>query len=363
MSLRILTVASEVPPRRSGVARSVGGLVEGLRQRDHHVDVLSASDAPYYQRGEFRLSALASRLPAVARRSAEYDLVHVHGPVPTITEPYLAAATRRTWPPRVVYTHHFTMQMPQRWLAPFVHGYNAVLGAVARRVDALVVTTPTYATLLSDLGPPVSVIPWGTERPVDPPVETGARERGTLKVLYVGQLRPYKGVDVAVEAAHRVPGIDLSIVGAGPMASSLARQVVRGGSGQVDLVGPCTDAELVARYRDADVVVLPSRSRLEAFGIVLVEGMGFGCVPVASDLPGVRDVVGDAGLLVAPDSVDDLVWAFEFLRTRPDLLDRLRRRALRRADQYGQERTVDAYERLFLELAEAPDASPAVDRP
>lgn len=362
MGVRVLVVASEVPPMVSGVARSVGDLIDGLRARGHRVDVLSAADAGYLQRGDFRLSALGLRLPQLRRRLGDYDVVNVHGPAPSITEVLLAGTVRwrRRGGPGVVYTHHFTMEMPQRWLAPIVGCFNRVLLRLARRADAVVVTSQSYAQLLDVAGVDGAVvIPWGVDRtrwrtvgPGDADVagDVARDASGELRVLYVGQLRPYKGADVAVEAASRVAGVHLKVIGSGPMADSLARRVSELEGERVELLGFCSDEVLDEWYRWADVVVLPSTSRLEAFGIVLLEGMAAGCIPVASDLPGVRDLVAGCGLLAAPGDPDDLAWALAELARRPELVTELRARSRRRAAEFTAERTVDAYEQLFARL-------------
>ncbi len=51
------------------------------------------------------------------------------------------------------------------------------------------------------------------------------------------------------------------------------------------------DDELPSVYRSADLVVLPSLDRSEAFGIVLIEALASGVPVVASDLPGVRSII------------------------------------------------------------------------
>ena len=61
-------------------------------------------------------------------------------------------------------------------------------------------------------------------------------------------------------------------------------------------------------YNTADVFVLPSRNRGEAFGLVLLEAMASGVVCIASNLPGVRTVLaqGNCGILTTVDDVDGL---------------------------------------------------------
>ena len=64
-------------------------------------------------------------------------------------------------------------------------------------------------------------------------------------------------------------------------------------SERVVFVGPVDDYWLPSYYAATDVVILPSTSRLEAFGIVGLEGMATGKPLILSDIPGVRDVISE----------------------------------------------------------------------
>ena len=70
-------------------------------------------------------------------------------------------------------------------------------------------------------------------------------------------------------------------------------------------------------YRAADVCVIPSR--WEGFGLVAVEAMASGVPVVASDLPGLREVVGDAALLFPPGDAEALARQIRRLLDSPEL--------------------------------------------
>jgi glycosyltransferase involved in cell wall biosynthesis len=97
------------------------------------------------------------------------------------------------------------------------------------------------------------------------------------------------------------------------------------------------------------VVVLPSLTRAEAFGLVLLDGMSAGCVPVASDWPGVSDVAGPTGMLVPPGDAIALRAALRTLVQDPARLERLRAASLQRAKTLTWERCVTAYEDVMRE--------------
>jgi glycosyltransferase involved in cell wall biosynthesis len=354
--MRILVIASELPPVASGVARSTDRLIRGLRQHGHQVDILSNADAPYFRSGEVRLSALGGRLLRLAPKIAtHYDLVNVHGPVPTISDVslMLLRALRRNGRPRILYTHHWTLEFDRGFLASLDGPYMTAHHLLARLADHVAVESEAYADLFNgDKHPPVSVVPCGVDsdrfRPASPKGYDGA---AALRVLFVGQLRPYKGAAVAIDAVAHQPGLALTVVGRGPQEASLRRRLIENGADNIRITGYLDEETLIDAYRTHDVCVLPSTNRLEAFGLTLLEGMAAGCVPVASDLPGVRDLAKSNGLLVAPGDVQDLRWALQALAARPNAVRRLQAGAIEMAARHSWDAASATYNDLVLRLA------------
>jgi glycosyltransferase involved in cell wall biosynthesis len=353
--MRVLIIASEVPPTASGVAHCVDRLASGLRSHGHEVDTLSSADAPYFSSGDVRLSALGGRLLRSARKIADrYDLVNVHGPTPTISDVSLMLlwAIRRRGGPRVLYTHHWTLEFDSGPLAGLDGAYMAAHQRVARLADQVIVTSEAYADLFDgDGGPPVSVVPWGVDPArFQPAAPSGYDGSEPLRALFVGQLRRYKGAAVAIDAVVKEPGLALTVVGSGPQEPSLRRRLSRNGADNVRMTGYLDEEELVEAYRAHDVCMLPSTNRGEAFGLVLLEGMAAGCVPVASDLPGVRELAGSNGLLVAPGDPRDLRWALQALAGRPETVARLQAGAIEQAARHSWEAASAAYDDLAQRL-------------
>jgi glycosyltransferase involved in cell wall biosynthesis len=175
-------------------------------------------------------------------------------------------------------------------------------------------------------GPRVHVIPHGAfehltrladERPLPPEL---ARVEGPV-VLCFGVVRPYKGVDVLLEAFRSVAGAELWIVGR-PLGVSLAA------AANVRLVPRyVSDAELPAFFRRADLLVLPHRN-VDVSG-VLFAGLAFGKPMILSDVGGFHEVVEEheAGRLVAPGDPAALAAAIGELLADPAERERLARQA------------------------------------
>jgi glycosyltransferase involved in cell wall biosynthesis len=199
---------------------------------------------------------------------------------------------------------------------------------LAERMDATIVHTRHGAELLGG-GPRVHVIPHGAfehltrqpdERPLPPDL---AAVEGPV-VLCFGVVRPYKGVDVLVDAFRSVEGAELWIVGR-PLGVSLdalgAAPNVRFAPRYV------SDAELPAFFRRADLLVLPHRS-VDVSG-VLFAGLAFGKPMVLSDAGGFRELVEEhgAGRLVPPGDPVALAEAISALLADPGERERLAERA------------------------------------
>jgi glycosyltransferase involved in cell wall biosynthesis len=299
---------------------------------------------------------MGGKLLRLTRQIANlYDVVNVHGPVPTISDVSLTLlhAIRRHGKPRVLYTHHSTLEFDAGLLAGVGSAYTAAHRVLARLADHVVVTSEAYADAFGSVhDPPVSVVPWGVDadrfQPAAPSGYDGSRP---LRVLFVGQLRPYKGAAVAIDAVAHEPRLSLTVVGRGSQELSLRRRLVESGADNVRMTGYLDDDALVEAYRAHDVCVLPSTNRQEAFGLALLEGMAAGCVPVASDLPGVRDLSQENGVLVAPGEVEDLRWALLALAARPRAVARLQAGAIEAAISHSWDSACAAYNHLAEHLA------------
>lgn len=131
--------------------------------------------------------------------------------------------------------------------------------------------------------------------PVDPPVNEH------LRVGSLGRLDPEKGFEVLVDAIRVLHerGVELDVVigGTGALGAELER---RAAGLPLRFLGPILPGAGVAAFlRDLDVFVLPSTFR-EGRPNVLVEALSCGVPVVATDIPGVGEIVAEGGLLVPP---------------------------------------------------------------
>jgi glycosyltransferase involved in cell wall biosynthesis len=294
-------------------------------------------DAPRRRRA-LKLAEHVPDMVRYRRRAGAADVRHFQWlPIERIDQHLLPAAR-----PRVLTMHNVIRR-------------EAVDVRLAERMDAVIVHTRHGAELLGG-GERVHVIPHGAfehltrqqdERPLPP--ELAAVEDPV--VLCLGVIRPYKGVDVLVQAFQRIEGAELWVVGR-PLEVSMERLRRLAPPGRVRFVDRyVSDAELPAFFRRADLLVLPHLS-VDMSGVLFV-GLAFGKAMLLSDVGGFRELVEEhgAGALVAPGSPDALTEAIELLLADPGERRRLEERAAAAAagpfswDRIA-EQTASLYERV-----------------
>ena len=353
-SLDILLVVSEAPPIKSGIARVAAELQSGLRAQGHRVDTLSSLDIPRYNFGEIRLSTFIFHWWKMRRQVANYDLINVHAPVPTFVDLFLLFASqfglnpRRT---RIVLTYQCEIDLPGRIIQPLSDLYSWLHKKMARLVGHTIVTSPSYANMFAGTVPEnkLSVIPWAVHREAFG-ASLAEKKHDIFRILFIGQLRPYKGLDVLLNAMPSLPGTQLNVIGGGHHAESYYQLADELNLKNVNFLGKVSDEELQDVLQASHVLVLPSRTKAEAFGLVLLEAMAAGCVPISSNLPGVRDVVGQVGFTFPVGDSNALMQQLSYLRDRPDVVERYARQAQAKARRYNWERSIEAHERLFRQI-------------
>ncbi|RLM95005.1 glycosyltransferase family 4 protein [Haloarcula sp. Atlit-7R] len=236
--------------------------------------------------------------------------------------------TNRTLPyPVVSIVHHLRASEPSR-LAPL---YRAVERRYLGTVHGVVCNSVTTRRVVSDLGvnPADTVVapPAGDRFAPDIDRATVAERATTepLRVVFVGNITPRKGLDTLVEGvADAAADIDITVVGRavddGHVDAVRDRIREHGLDDRVAFTGRLADDELKRTLRSSHVLAVPSR--YEGFGIVYLEGMSFGLPALATRAGGAVDIVtdGETGALVDPDDSAAVARELERFATDRDRL-------------------------------------------
>jgi len=294
------------------------------------------------------------------------DLIHIISTYPTLTD--LGLIVGKILGKPMIVTHQLDGGA-EGWLgrAATELYHHTLAGPLIHLADRVVATSHSYAAtspILSGILEKVKIIPNAVDETVFNPDADGSRvtaEYGlerTRNVLFVGRLVPYKGVEYLLSAIRilrrEFADIRLLLVGEGELEWRLRSRAEELGIGeQVVFAGHVPNSGLPPFYASSELTVLPSVSRLEAFGITLIEAMACGKPVVASSIPGVREVVEDGvtGYLVPPRDPHALAGAISRILRERDLAERMGLEGRRRVEEkYTWERVASSYDRLYSEL-------------
>ncbi len=202
----------------------------------------------------------------------------------------------------------------------------------AALAQADLVTSPSQflANLFKEWHIPVQTIRLGLPREPFasvPPVQAGS----TVRLGYIGQIAPHKGVHLLIRALKRLPAngksIELRIFGnldQHPAYTRALRHLIDGAP-NIHLVGKFRSDQIAHVLGQIDVLVVPS-IWYENSPIVVLEAHASGRPVIASRSGGLVELVQDEvdGLLFTAGDSRDLARQLQRLRTEPGLLERLR---------------------------------------
>lgn len=180
-----------------------------------------------------------------------------------------------------------------------------------------------------------------------------AQERPGSGVVFAGRLTRVKGVDLAVRAVGRLPGVVLHVAGEGPERPALEALAAQEAPGQVVFHGRLDRDALAALLRSCAVAVVPSRWE-ENQPLAVLEALVTGLPVVVSDLGGLPELVDDGGdgRIFASEDVGGLARALQELAGDPELAHARGRAGRRKVlERFGQQDHLRHLEQLYAEAA------------
>ena len=336
--------------RFSGIGTYIRGLRDQLRTRSDLALIEVDADAPIYSIREQW---------AVPLQARGLDLLHA----PHYNAPLAAPC------PVVVTVHdlaHLALAslFPSAAARPYAHGMFRAALARARRVIAVSEFTRRELHGTLGLDPAlVTVIHHGIDPRFAPAPQSSDDSRALAPlgvrppfVLYVGNVKPNKNVEALVDAFGQLGDRHEQLVVAGRRdrfrhgVDSFDDMVAASpAAGRMVLTGEVSGAQLLALYRRAEVLVLPSL--YEGFGLTVLEAMASGTAVIASDRASIPEVAGDAALLVDPTVPAHLAAALQRVLDDGALRRTLVERGLRRVRDFSWARAAEAHVAVYRDAA------------
>lgn len=342
--MNVLMFTNTYTPHVGGVARSVLGLVEGLRADGHRVvvvaptfqkmpeneqDVIRVPALQHFRGSDFSVPMPVGRRLRATLSALAPDIIHSHHPF-LLGDTALRVAAVRQVPLLFTYHtryEHYGHYAPQD--SPRMRNLALELAlGYCQLCDAIIAPSESLAAFLREhgLNGLIEVIPTGVKLEQF----TGHDGRLTRERLaipedafvlgHVGRLAPEKNLTFLADVMTRFlithPDVHCLIVGDGKLKVSIQRVFDELGlRSRVHMLGVLDAGVLADAYSAMDVFAFSSQS--ETQGLVLIEAMAAGVPVVALDAPGAREVVRTNvnGRLVAPEEPEAFLEALHWIST------------------------------------------------
>jgi glycosyltransferase involved in cell wall biosynthesis len=378
-ALRVAVVTETYPPEVNGVAMTIGRLVDALRERDHHIQLIrprqgrqdrgDASELPPNFEQVLkpgipipRYGNLRMGLPVRASltrlwKEKRPDVVHLVTEGPLGWSALSAALKLRLPVTSDFHTnfHSYSGHYGLGWLRTPIESY---LRKFHNRTRLTMVPTHAMRDQLARNGyRNLQVVARGVDTALFNPQRRSEALRaawgagpGDLVALYVGRIAPEKNLRLVTQAfaalRARQPTAKLVFVGDGPLRAELERE-----HPEAIFAGMRTGVDLATHYASGDVFLFPSQT--ETFGNVTLEAMASGLAVLAYDYAAAHELIshGEHGLL-APFGA-----AEEFCALAPRLADGAYARLLgqaasRRARSMDWAAIYDQFERTLTNVVQ-----------
>lgn len=229
---------------------------------------------------------------------------------------------------------------------------NRMYGAVERRyfrtVDGAIFNSNTTRAAVSQLiGRDISgVVAYPGRDHLDYGLPTEgvaqqARRAGPLRVIFLANVLPGKGLNTLIDALSQMPPSSWRLMAVGSLtmdpsfSQSIRDQIARAGlSDNVELVGAVPNDEIPGYLVKNHVLVVPSR--YEALGIAYLEAMRFGLPVIATTAGGAHEIIshGEVGFLTSPGDVNMLAQYLRQINQDRDQLLRMSLAAYKRISSH-----------------------------
>ena len=365
----VLMLNHEFPPVGGGGARVTLELCQHLARLGHHVDVVTmhfkgtARQEWLDQIHVYRTPALRAKtdicrthelatylpgaLPRVLQliKRHQYDLIHCHFLVPG--GPLAWLVSRLAHLPYIITCHGTDVpgHNPDRF--GFVHKLiGPFWRSLARNTPLLTSPSGFLRDSIIRHCPQanVRVIPNGIELNTFSPAEK------TKSLLMCSRVFAFKGFQHVIQAVKdQALDWQVNIIGDGPYLPQL-KALAQDSRTPITFWGwlDKNDARFQRLFNESAIFIFASRA--ENFPTVLLEAMAAGMAIITSNAGGCMEIVGEAGLSVAPGDVEAIRAELRKLMDSPDLRNRLAAAAQKRVKLFTWEHITDRFVETYEEV-------------
>ncbi len=185
---------------------------------------------------------------------------------------------------------------------------------------------------------------------LDHPLTPSFSRRGDLQpyLLYVGNAFPHKNLECLLEAFTLLrqthPDVKLILAGHESVFYNRLLETSKNSTSVAFYKNP-TDKKLENLYRNATIFVYPSRR--EGFGLPPLEAMSFGVPVIASDIPSLREILGDAAVFFPPNDASHLTSVLSDLLVQPKKRTELIQKGFAQIKHYSWQKMANSIQTIY----------------
>jgi len=367
--MKVLHLGKLCPPNEGGIEVFSFDLLEALNKKGIKADLLCFGEATKednYNGFKYIACKMNLKLNAAPlsydyiktfRKTVKhYDIIHVHSP-----NPLAEILTLITDKKIIIHWHSDIVRQKISYLF-----YRPIQQKVLKKADKIIATSPQYletSKQIKTYKDKAIVIPLGLNPKRLKINEEDLRKFDKIKekisnkkvVLAVGRLIEYKGFEYLIEASQFLKDdIIVLIAGGGPLYETLRDKIKKLNlKDKILLLGRVNNVSVY--MKNCDLFCLPSISRNEAFGLVLVEALYFGKPLVTTNVEGSGmnyvNKHNETGLIVPPKNSKALAEAINAILSDEKLYEKFSKNALERFKEFEidsvADRIIEVYEMVL----------------
>ena len=374
--MKILVLCYEYPPLGGGGGRVAQSIATEMVKRGHAVRVQTAALG---WRSVRETSGGVEIFRTASGRRAP-DTCRVHEMAAYCATSFLPTLRHiREWRPDVIHAH---FAMPTGLLAWAVHRLTGAPYVLTAHLGDVPGGVPEQTAMLFKLIAPIARQVWSraaaatavssfvqelAERAYGRKVErilngidlsdglpAPPAPQPQRHLVFIGRLNPQKNPAFVLDVLARLIRLPwrLTFIGDGPLMSHLRERIARYGLGdQVTMTGWLDAADVHRRLAGADILCMPSLS--EGLPVAAIEALKYGLAILASDIPGLRDVVDDGvnGYRIPLGDLDAFAHKLNWLLESDATLFAMKRASWEKARAFDLSHIAGEYERVLRAAA------------
>jgi len=360
--MKIVQVVSYYPPHLGGMENCVKEISERLAKKGHQVEVF-ASDIDcnkgklrstknlkihYLKSWQFAHTPIMPSLFFKLLKISKDSIMHVHiaqALVPEVV--YLVSKIKKI--PYIAHVHGDSRPSGKfGFLLPLYK--KLFIKKILSKAEKVICLSKDYKQFFNKKyginESKIIVIPNGVSEKFF--INKEKKLNKIPNLLFVGRLSVEKNIPKLIEAISLLKNkVILHIVGEGEKKEELKKLIFDKRMKIVILHGKKTGRELIDFYKHADIFLLASSC--EGLPLTLLEAMASRTPIIASNIRGIREIIGNVGILISPPTSENFARAIDNLIEDKKLRNTLSVSGREKAKGYDWDKIVEKFENVYRE--------------